>query len=111
MEKAKIIFVNIVILSMVVGGLYWLSTSANNRNEERIESVNAECGYSKGIITDIKSYKGHSLTVRYRMYNKEFYSKESWDKNEKRLREGDSIFIRYSIKDPTLIITELEDEY
>ncbi|HEY0056623.1 MAG TPA: hypothetical protein VGB63_14815 [Pedobacter sp.] len=82
MEKLKLILVNLVILAVVTGGLYWLHISATNGNKKRLDLVDANYSYSKGIITDIKSYKGHSLTVEYRINYKDFSFKGSWDKNK-----------------------------
>jgi hypothetical protein len=49
--------------------------------------------------------------VEYIIKNKKYEYSGGWIKNPKGLGEGDSISIRYSVENPELIITELENEY
>ncbi len=67
--------------------------------------------YSKGEIIDVKSYKRHSIDVKYIINNITYIFSGKWDKNPKNMSAGDSIMFRYSKKRPEFIITELENEY
>ena len=102
---------NLIIIGVVCGGLYLLVKTFEKKDRVRLEQVNKEYKYSKGFITDIKSYKGHSLTLKYEIGGREFEFKGGWDFNPNKLKEGDSVLFRYSLDNPNYIITELEKEY
>jgi len=110
-DKLKLIITNLIIAGLVFGALYYFSIRTEKEIEDRINTVNQDYGFSKGIITDYHSYKGHSLDVKYTVNGKEYLFEGAWDSNSKHLEKGDSINIRYSLRHPELIITELENEY
>lgn len=111
MKKSKLIVVNVCIIAVVSGGLYFLARSVDKKNRTRVETVNKSYSYSKGLIVDFKSYKGHHLVVKYHVDGKTREFSGGWDINPRGLCEGDSISFRYSVKNPTYIITELEIGY
>ena len=80
-------------------------------DKERLKFIKERSGYSRGLITSFHSYKGRTLTVKYKVDNNEYEYNNGWDHNTQRLGEGDSITVRYSIERPDLAITELEEEY
>ena len=110
-EKIILILFNIGCAVVIIGTLYWCSERTDKKIKERIETVNKNYEYSKGIITDFHSYKGHSINIKYLISNKQYEFSGGWDKNPKALGEGDSIRFRYSLEKPDLIISELEDEF
>ncbi len=94
-----------------MGGLYWFAEAFEKKDRIRLDEVKAGFLYSKGIITGIKSHKGHSIRVRYKIGEEIFETTNGWDSNPNRLSVGDSISLRYSVKNPENIITELEEEF
>ncbi|AMM50960.1 hypothetical protein TH61_06885 [Rufibacter sp. DG15C] len=110
-KKGQMIVTNIVIFAFLAGAFYLLVHYSETEIKKRIDTVNSDYTYSKGLIKDIKYYKGHSVDVKYRIGNKSYEFSGGWDDNPKHILEGDSIKFRYSIQSPDLIITELEDEY
>ncbi|CAG4993613.1 hypothetical protein DYBT9275_01201 [Dyadobacter sp. CECT 9275] len=111
MKKIKLILLNILLIALVCTGLYVFVNRIEKEHQVRLETVNRSYNYSRGLITDFKSYKGHSLVVRYKIGSRYFEFSGGWDSNPKRLSEGDSISFRYSVENPRYIITELEKEY
>lgn len=111
MKKVSLILTNLFILGIVCTGLYLLIKNSKQEDKIRLENINQEFLYSRGVITNIKYYKGHSLTVRYIVNGKIYTYNGGWDFNPKRLSEGDSISIRFSTNSPQYLITELEKEY
>jgi hypothetical protein len=110
-DKAKLYIVIIVFMALIVCGLYFIANYAEKKIKERVSKVNSTYKYSKGIITEYQSYKGHSVHVKYEINNNNYEFSGKWDINPGKLREGDSIRFRYYTKDPEFIITELEKEY
>ncbi|WP_316794740.1 hypothetical protein [Pedobacter frigoris] len=111
MEKLKIAFTLLSITIAIGFGLYWMSVNAEKEKIETSKLIKQGFGESKGIITSIKYYKGHSLTVKYMLNDKEYKYSGGWDHNPKKLDVEDSISFKYSIKRPDVLITELENEY
>ncbi len=110
-EKLKLILFNVGLAVAIIGTLYWCSERTDEEIKERIDTVNDNYEYSKGIITDLQSYKGRTMQVNYKIREKTYEATLGWDKNPKSLGEGDSIKIKYSVEKLNLIISELEDEY
>ncbi|GGK89612.1 hypothetical protein ACD591_21180 [Rufibacter glacialis] len=110
-EKVKLILFNVALAVTIIGTFYWCSERTDEEIKERIETVNNNYEYSKGIITDINYYKGRTIRVKYRISERIYEASLGWDKNPENLDEGDSIRLRYSVEKPDLIILELENEY
>ncbi len=111
MEKLKLVLTFVILIGCVLAGLYWVSTTAEEKKATRIEIVENGFEYSKGIIIEKHSYKGHSITLRYRIGNKVYEQILGWDSNPKKLKVGDSILFKYATEDPNMVITELENAY
>jgi len=111
MNTVKLILTFIIIVGIIVGGLYWISMNAKEEKSDKLEHINKNYEYAKGIILKKKSYKGHSIEVKYRIGNKEYNYVGGWDNNPNNLGKGDSISLRYAIDNPELILTELDKEY
>ncbi|WP_143065239.1 hypothetical protein [Mucilaginibacter gossypiicola] len=96
---------------MIIGGLWWLVAVSDRNRAANLKEINSHPAYSKGVITQIFYYKGHSLRVKYTIDNVTYEHIGGWDKNLNHLGKGDSVRFRYSINKPELIITEMESEY
>jgi|GEM_PF-1097717 len=111
MDKLKLILTFIILIGCILGGLHWVSITADEKKVTRMETVETGFKYSKGLIVEKHSYKGHSIKLRYQIGNKVYEQILGWDNNPKNLRVGDSILFKYAVKDPGMIITELEKAY
>lgn len=65
---------------------------------------------TRGIITKISLYKGHSISVKFKT-NGVFYTGSDGFDSTKGKDVGDSILIKFYVKDPNVFITELNDEF
>jgi hypothetical protein len=111
MDKLKAVLVFVIIIIVIGSFLYWVASSVDKQKKDNIEKVEEGYKYSKGIITDIHSYKGHSIEIKYNIEGINYVYTGGWDYNPKKLNVNDSISFKYSINNPKLIITELETKY
>ncbi|ELM3645171.1 hypothetical protein [Flavobacterium psychrophilum] len=65
---------------------------------------------TRGIITKISLYKGHSISVKFKT-NGVFYTGSDGFDSAKCKDVGDSILIKFYVKDPNVFITELNNEF
>ncbi len=86
-DKISLVLTNVSIALAGVGGLYWVVDKANHDIKESIDTVNESYEYSKGRIIDFKSYKGHSVDVRYKINHTTYVFSGKWDKNPKNLKK------------------------
>ena len=110
-DKLKLLLTFAIMFGLIVGGLYWISKNSEKSRAERIEFLSRGYKYSKGIIVQKHSYKGHTIEVKYRINNMEYECTRNWDNNPKNLSVGDSIVLKYATHNPIVIITELESGY
>lgn len=110
-EKLQVTLTMLTITACLVGGLYWVGMNAEREGAERKTALNKGSQYGKGIISSIHYYKGHTVSVKYKVDGKNYECQGGWDHNPKHLGKTDSISFRYATSDPSLIITELENEY
>lgn len=111
MNKVTLGLTFVVIVGIIVSALYWIANNASKSKSDKLNLINASYGYSKGIIVQKQSYKGHSIEVKYQIGNKAYKYNGGWDSNPHNLREGDSISFRYALDAPELIVTELDNGY
>ncbi|TWF32855.1 hypothetical protein FHW36_113110 [Chitinophaga polysaccharea] len=111
MKGVKLVLIFVVIIAVVAGLLYFISTTANKSKSDKLELINKRYGYSKGVIVRLQSYKGHSIEVKYQIGNKDYKYGGGWDSNPHGLRKGDSISFRYALDAPEMIVTELDEGY
>ncbi|MCD0489524.1 hypothetical protein LPB86_14880 [Pedobacter sp. MC2016-14] len=111
MEKLKLSLTFVTIIGIIAFGFYWISKDAERSESGRITAMSHGYKYSKGIITDIHSYKGKTVEVKYQIGSVYYYCKRNWDNNPRNLDVGDSIVVKYATKNPEFIVTELEDVY
>ena len=110
MEKLKIGLTIVTMMGLLTCFIYWYVNDGQKEDKERIAIVQKGYKYGRGLITKISSYKGHSVHVNYKINGSAFEHNGGWD-DSKGLTSGDSISFKYSISDPSKIITEIEDAY
>lgn len=111
MEKFKLIILFVLLMGVFVGGIYWDSENVKKENQLRIATVNKNYKYGRGIISSYHSFKGRSLRVKYTINKKDYEYSGGWSINPNNIYNGDSIWFRFSVEDPSLNITELENAY
>ncbi len=110
-DKFKAAISLIVITALVLLGLFMINSSSKKDHEQRIDFVKSGYDYGKGLIVDIKHYKGHAIKVKYQVNHIAYKFDGGWDVSPKGLQVGDSLKFKYAIARPQFIITELENEY
>lgn len=110
MNKLKAGLTILIMMSVLSSIVYWYVNSGQEEDKERIEIVQRNYDYGKGVITKMFHYKGHSVHVSYKINGIVYEHVGGWD-DAKDLKTGDSISFKYAISNPRLIITEMENEY
>ncbi|AZA52815.1 hypothetical protein [Chryseobacterium sp. G0201] len=99
-------FVMIGMISLFILFLYFM---ANNRQKE-IQEINNDYSITTGVITKISLYKGHHIDVKFKVNNELIKGSDGMQKSTNK-NVGDSIQIKYSNKNPTNFITELNNSF
>ncbi len=97
-------------LAIVMAGIYFVATKLTDIRDEDIEFINTDYKYSKGVVTKKSVYKGHSIKVKYVVEGKVYTGSDGIDAGNK-IREGDSVDIKYSMTKPELMITEFNEQF
>ncbi|ANF50625.1 hypothetical protein A0O34_08860 [Chryseobacterium glaciei] len=114
MEKKKISkkeyiqfsFVMIGIASFFITLIYLIS----QKRGEEIQEINNDFSITNGVITKISLYKGHHIDVKFKVNNELVTGSDGMQKSTNK-NVGDSIQIKYSNKNPTNFITELNNSF
>jgi hypothetical protein len=109
-EKLKVSLTSVLFMTVVFTAIYWYVSDGQEEQKERIAMVQQDYKYGKGVITKMFNYKGHSVYVSYKINGVAYEYSGGWD-DSKGLSTGDSIKFKYAINNPSMIITELENEY
>ena len=97
-------------MGVLISIVYLYVNSGEEEDKERITIVQRGYKYGKGVITKMFHYKGHSVYVSYKINGVAYEYVGGWD-DSKGLNTGDSISFKYAINNPSMIITEVENEY
>jgi hypothetical protein len=88
----------------------WLGIHLTNDKAKEINYIKEDYTEIKGIIIDKSLYKGKSITVKYLVKGKYYVESDGFSKNLDK-QKGDSIYIKYSNKNPTLMVSECNWDY
>lgn len=110
-HKTKLTLTLALIIGGGAGALVWIGKSAGDEKVRKVEYVNRNFEYGKGLIVNKSDYKGHAIEVEYEIKGRKFKYSGGWDNNPFNLRKGDSIMFRYAADSPELIVTELDNGY
>lgn len=111
MDNSKLTGTILAIFVVIVGILYLLVKNGEKNRYVKSKEIEKSSIHAKGVITDIHYYKSKTLRVKYRILGEDFFYEGHWDKNPNKLDIGDSINIIYSSDNPSLSITELNNDY
>lgn len=83
MNNLKMILTFVIMIAIISSLLYWIGNEAGEQKQNRIEKVEEGYKYSKGIITNMHSYKGHSIKIKYKIDGVGYEYSGGWDNNPK----------------------------
>lgn len=98
------------ILVVMIGGIYFIATGLRNKRLENIDFIKTDYQTTKGIVTKISTYKGHSIHVKYKVGKYHYISSDGFD-IENKIMVGDTIMVKYSTTKPELMITEFNEQF
>ncbi len=97
-------------MGVILGSLFLFVRHLTVKKIEEINEINKNPGFTKGFITETRRNNGRWIEVRYSVKGVVFECHESVpDDSDK--QEGDSVGIKYSIRNPQYSITELHRKY
>lgn len=105
-DKLKVLATLVVIIAII----YAIASTVINNKHEEVEIINNNFKYTKGIVATKKVYKGRSIHVLYVVDGKKYTGIDGIGENDK-VKEGDTVKIKYSVSKPELMITEFNDQY
>lgn len=97
-------------LAIVMAGIYFIATKLTDIRDEDIEFINTDYKYSKAVVIKKSVYKGHSIKVKYMIDGKVYTGSDGIDAGNK-IKEGDSVDIKFSRTKPELMITEFNEQF
>lgn len=103
------------ILGLLIGlGMFGLimlfATLQREKYLDEIDTINENCGFTKGLVIDKSTSKGRFIRVRYRVNGKLYVESDGNDTKDK-VEEGDSIKIKYHKDNPQLMITQFNEKF
>ncbi|RZK57261.1 MAG: hypothetical protein EOO91_10470 [Pedobacter sp.] len=110
-EKSKVILTIVAFLSLISAVIYLMMRDGDSERDYNIQKVQKAYDKTKGVVTKISSYKGHSVHIRYIVEGKTYNYEGGFDSNPNGLGEGDSLKIKYAIDSPQYVISELDENY
>ncbi len=106
------IYIAAAVLLIIFAFQFYKSNEKNKQDSYRITEVNRDSKSAKGVIVRNESDKyNHIFVIKYHANKADYESWVTWYSNPKGLSVGDSISLRYSIKNPQLAISELDKAY
>lgn len=96
-------------MSIILGLLFLFVRHLTIKRIEEVNEINKNPGFTKGVITATRRNNGLWIEVRYSVKGIVFEGHESVPDDSG--KEGDSIGIKYSIRNPQYSITELHRKY
>jgi len=99
-----------VILFLILAFFVWLTMYLTEEKGNEIQYVKEDYTTTRGIITKISLYKGKSVRIKY-LVNGKIYEKSDGMGKKLDKKEGDSITLKYSNKNPELMVSEFNWDY
>lgn len=99
----------LVFSGIILFFVFFIKNGIEDREKE-YNLVKSDYKITKGIITKMFVYKGKTIRVKFKINDKTYIGSDGmFERKNKNV--GDSIFLKYYAKDPTLFITELNKNY
>jgi hypothetical protein len=99
----------LILIAILICFIVYVKYSTEERMA-KIKLIKSDYEICKGVITKKFVYKGRTVDVEFKVRNI-IYSGGDGVHIGKDKKVGDSIFIKYYVKNPSFFITELNDEY
>lgn len=101
-------------LFLILSGIALIFAFFFNRMDQKREIehnlVRSDYKITKGIITKKFVYKGRTISVKFKIGNTIYEGSDGLDSGKEK-KVGDSLLIKYYVKDPNVFITEVNDEF
>jgi len=116
LEKKDVVWTNLGRLKLfgvfvfIIYFFVFLTNYLLNSRTDEIELIKSDYNICKGVITDISLYKGHHIKVEFRIDNVIVTGSDGFESTNGK-EVGDSLSIKYHVKDPNIFITELNKNY
>lgn len=99
----------LVFSGIILFFVFFIKNGIEDREKE-YNLVKSDYKITKGIITKMFVYKGKTIRVKFKINDKTYIGSDGmFERKNKNV--GDSIFLKYYAKDPSLFITELNKNY
>ena len=99
----------LVFLGIILFFVFFIMNSIDNRQIE-YDLIKNNNQIISGKIIKIGLFKGHHVRVQFKVKDITYTGSDGFDTMEGK-EVGDSIYIKYYVKDPNIFITELNDEF
>ncbi len=99
----------LVFTGIVLFFVFFIKNSIKNREIE-YNLVKSDYEITRGIITKMFLYKGETISVKFKIKGIIYLGSDGMFKRKNK-NVGDSVYIKYYVKDPNLFITELNNNY
>lgn len=116
LEKKEIEWTNLgrfklflVFLGIVLVFVFFIKNSMQERENE-YNLLKSDYKITRAIITKMFVYKGKTIRVRFKVAGKTYSGSDGMFKRKNK-DVGDSIYVKYYVKDPNLFVTELNKNY
>jgi hypothetical protein len=103
------LYIFLIILGMS-SIIYFIATGLRNQELQNIEFIKNDYKITRGIITKKSVTKGRHIRVEYKVDGKLYENSDGFNENDN-VQEGDSVYVKYSISKPELMIAEFNDEF
>lgn len=100
----------LLMLLVIVAAFACFFYFMERKRKEDILLINRDFGYAKGIVVKKTTYKGRHIRIKYFVGENEYVESAGIEENNN-IDVGDSILVKYSHKNPELIITQFSEAY
>lgn len=98
------------VIGLMFFGVYFIATNLRQQELENIDFINQNYKFTKGVVIKKSVQKGNHIRVKYKVDNKEYVGIDGFTSYQK-VNEGDTIFVKYSISKPELMISQFNEQF
>ena len=102
--KLFLILAGIVIVFIIFFG------KMDKKREYNYNLIKSNLGVAKGVIIKKFVYKGRTISLNFKVGNTIYIGSDALDKGRDK-NVGDSLLIKYYVKNPNIFITDVNDKF
>ncbi len=100
-----------IITSLIVVVVFLLVFNYINKlRVSEVNTINEDFSLSKGIVIDKSVYKGRTIRVKYFINGRQYIGSDGISESDK-VMIGDTIAIKYSLRNHELMITQFNEKF